>query len=92
VLDPRLRGDDRINPTPMKLLQKLTFIIKNRRLPDETRPDDISSKSEQGHDACCDHDEPNKIGGACSVNSTCCQVGEKKEGMGCCGEDCECEK
>lgn len=76
----------------MKLLQKLTFIIKNRRLPDETRPDDISSKAEHTHGDCCDHDESKKMGGVCSVDGACCQAGEKKEVKCCCGDDCECEK
>ena len=77
----------------MKLLQKLTFIIKNRRLPDETRPDDISSKSEHahGHD-CCEHEDSSKKGAVCSIDGACCREGEKKDAKACCGEDCECEK
>lgn len=77
----------------MKLLQKLTFIMKNRRLPDEVRPDDMSSKATHSHgDACCDHGEPKPTGGVCSMDGKCCQEGEMKEAKAGCGDECECEK
>jgi hypothetical protein len=78
--------------------------MKNRRLPDETRPDDMSSKMENGKsqmgnfDECCDHDEPKQTGGVCSVDGKCCQEGSsvakamEDDKKVCCGDDCECEK
>ncbi|MEK9155140.1 MAG: hypothetical protein AAB839_00660 [Patescibacteria group bacterium] len=60
----------------MKLLQKLTMIFKGGKLPDEKRPDDITSKSE------------GTMHGACAIDGKCCGGSNQ----GCCGmEQCDCK-